>query len=249
MTLILAVSGKKQSGKDTLLKNLRPYLDQIGEVKYYTFADELKNFLITGMGLRHEQVWGTDAEKNTLTEYYWEGLPEYIRWEFGGQCVRKYEDQDVISRYYCKPSMVEKTYWEIFYTSAIGRPVDLKIGKMTARELMQLFGTNLMRCMFSDRIWVNSLFRAVERDNPSVAIIPDMRFPSEFAPIYERGGFIIRLTRDVSNGDQHPSEIALDSWCWSQYDRVLVVPADVTIDSCRDLSISWLKKQMDLRTK
>lgn len=250
MTFILAASGKKQSGKDTLLNGIRPLLEARGVVKSYSFADELKKFLVTGMGLRHEQVWGTDADKNTLTEYNWEDMPKFIRWDFNGRWYRKpdgteaqLENTDTALGKVDTAVGTETAFWYLSYR-ADHQPTRLKTGKMTARELMQVFGTDIMRRMFSDRIWVNSFFRAVERDKPDVALIPDMRFPSELTPLVEGGAHIIRLMRDIGSKDQHPSETALDGWDWSPYERALVIPADATIESCRQTATDWLTKRL-----
>ena len=247
MTFILAASGKKQSGKDTLLTGLTPFLESRGWVKYYSFADELKKFLISGLGLRKEQVWGTNEEKNQPTTYKWENLPTLIRWEWGGFWG---ETANGVNKQYQPPQLLEsfselESWFEYAQTDGMKKKFNLKSGFMTGRELMQVFGTDIMRRMFGDRIWVNALTRSIEQDNPTVAIIPDMRFPSEFIPIYEYGGFVMRLMRDVSQGDQHPSEIALDNWCWDKYERVLVIPADATIESCRNMATDWLEKQMN----
>lgn len=245
MTFILAASGKKQSGKDTLLQGIRPFLQDKGTVRYYSFADELKNFLQTGLGLKREQVWGTDAEKNQLTNLMWDTLPLYLRWERGG-CMGltksnrkiKVDTQDDIRH----SGDVEQHFMDVVNQGL--NPVGFKTGPMSGRDIMQVFGTDIMRRMFSDRIWVDALFRAIERDNPAVALIPDMRFPSEFVPLYERGARIIRLMRDVSRGDSHLSETALDGWEWEKYSRVLVISHDATIDAARAIALSWLESEM-----
>ena len=245
MTFILAASGKKQSGKDTLLQGIRPFLQDKGVVKYYSFADGLKNFLQTGLGLKHEQVWGTDEQKNSPTSLSWETLPLYIRWERGGNlCLTKSNRKIKIDSL---DSVRHSGDMEQHFLDALNQglnPVGFKSGPMSGRDLMQVFGTDIMRRMFSDRIWVDALFRAIEKDNPDIALIPDMRFPSEFLPLHERGARVIRLTRDVSRGDSHLSETALDNWDWAKYDKVLVIPQDATIDGARELALTWLESEM-----
>ena len=81
---------------------------------------------------------------------------------------------------------------------------------------MQVFGTDVMRQMFDDCIWVNATFRSIRRDNPDIALIPDTRFPSELRAIYANNGYVIRLTRNVYMQDRHPSETALDDWNWTE---------------------------------
>lgn len=206
MYFTIAVSGKKQSGKDTLVDFLYPIFSSSGTVESFSFADELKKFLITGLGLMHEGLYGTNEQKNELTEYLWENLP-----------------------------------YEIRMSNAITGTNEARKGPMSNREIMQVFGTDIMRNYFDDKIWVNSCFRSIEKSGVDVAFIPDMRFPSELNPWIEKDGLIIRLMRDVSEGDSHSSETALDGWDWEQYgDSVLVIPEDTDIEGCRKITLEWL---------
>lgn len=206
MYFTIAVSGKKQSGKDTLVDFLDPIFSSSGTVESFSFADELKKFLITGLGLKHEGLYGTNEQKNELTEYLWDNFP-----------------------------------YEIRRSNALNGSNEPRSGPMTNREIMQVFGTDIMRSYFDDKIWVNSCFRSIEKSGVDVAFVPDMRFPSELNPWIEQDGLIIRLMRDVSEGDSHSSETALDGWDWEQYeDRVLVVAEDASINECRKLVLQWL---------
>lgn len=204
----------------------------------YTFADSIKRFCTDVLGLRHEQVWGTDEDKNELTKYMWENMPEYIRWDFGGRMVN-------VGGLICKESPKGKS--EDVYNSLLKscrHPIGLKKGAMTSREIMQVFGTDLCRLIFGDSIWVDDLFRRVERDSVDYAFIPDVRFPSEIKKLSTRRGLIIRLFRDVSNEDCHSSEMSLDDYDWSKNPNALTINGDATIKECRDVSYKWLKKHI-----
>lgn len=243
MTFILAVSGKKQSGKDTLLSYLTPILSKIGTVKNYSFAMPLKEWAINILGLEWEQVWGSDANKNSLTPYKWDNLPVFIRWinskerhflDKEGIFHTSRDVQNIVS----ENEFITKCEWGCI---ALG----LRTGFMTAREVMQIMGTDIMRKMFSDNIWVDTLQRAIEKDRPDFALICDMRFPAEFLSFYgKHGARVVRLMRDASNGDQHPSEVALDNWDWLAYPEVLVIPSDADIEQTRTLTMSWLTKMI-----
>ncbi len=253
MTIVLGFSGKKQSGKDTLVNNISPLL--VGTTKKYSFADGLKNFLVDVMGLRHEQVWGTEEQKNTKTIYLWDKLPEYMRWENGGRWV-EFSDtieqqlplfENTISSNKFSP---EKAYWDLVHSGSSISPIKLKTGAMTGRELMQVLGTDICRRMFSQYIWVNSTFKAIERDNVDFAVIPDLRFPSELQGIKNAGGLVIRLTRNTANGDEHPSETALDDYDWgSLNDNVLLVPDSLGIEETRDFAWDWISKKLETKNE
>lgn len=248
MTVVLGFSGKKQSGKDTLMNNISPLLK--GTVKKYNFADGLKNFLVDVMGLRHDQVWGTEEQKNTKTIYLWENLPEFIRWENGGRWV-DYGGKDLIQQLpLFEKSIgtgdfsVEKLYANL--RSSDIKPANLKSGPMTGRELMQVMGTDICRRMFSQHIWVHATFRSIAKDNVDFAIIPDLRFPSELQGVQQHNGYVVRLTRNVIVGDEHPSETSLDGFDWSRLgDRALLVPNNLNIEETRVFTWDWLSNKLE----
>lgn len=251
MTIVLGFSGKKQSGKDTLLGNISPMLN--GTVKKYSFADGLKIFLVEVMGLRAEQVWGTDEQKSSKTLYLWENLPEFIRWENGGRWVEycgTLEQQlplfenSIASTNNFSP---EKIYWGLKSKNNDScYPIKLRSGHMTGRELMQVLGTDMCRRMFSQFIWVHATFRAIERDNVDFAVIPDLRFPSELHGVKSCGGLVVRLMRNISEGDEHPSETSLDDYDWSFLkDNVLIVPREFGIEQTKEFVWNWISNKME----
>jgi len=107
---IIALSGKKGSGKNTLSSYIVSYIDKyysdqfpVGE---FAFADGIKDFCIDILGLEYNQCYGSDDDKNTLTHYEWENTPNrdvgyhgYTRkymtgrevmQVFGTECVRSW---------------------------------------------------------------------------------------------------------------------------------------------------------------
>ena len=98
------------------------------------------------------------------------------------------------------------------------------------RWLLQTIGTDALRNVVHENIWVNALMADyVEKTNHNFRvpreeyvnaiypnwIITDMRFPNEMEAVEKRGGITIRVNRD--NGTRaidlnpHPSETSLDS--------------------------------------
>lgn len=80
--------------------------------------------------------------------------------------------------------------------------------QLTAREVMQIVGTDMFRTM-QRNVWSAATIRRIHKDNPPIAIIADCRFPNEVEAIKEVGGLVIKLTRNPYNSD-HSSETALD---------------------------------------
>jgi hypothetical protein len=72
--MIILMCGKKQSGKDSLANAIIEAYPQYNFVKC-GFADELKEMTINLFGLKRELIYGTNEDKNTLTEYTWADMP------------------------------------------------------------------------------------------------------------------------------------------------------------------------------
>ena len=119
-----------------------------------------------------------------------------------------------------------------------------KRGPMTAREVLQIFGTNVMRKMFSDKIWVNATISLIKREKPTIAFIADVRFRSEIdALMNEKDGYAVRLTRRLFD-DSHPSEVDLDDFDFrSLGDRCLVIDnQNLTIDEKNDIAVPFFER-------
>jgi hypothetical protein len=102
--------------------------------------------------------------------------------------------------------------------------------QLTARDVMQIVGTEMFRTMYPD-VWVHALVNKIKEDNTEVALISDCRFPNEVEIVQKNRGYVIRLTRDHFGAD-HPSEKALDKdiYDWANFDYV-IDNHDLDIDS------------------
>lgn len=199
--MLIALSGKKQAGKTSIANFLAgEYLRQKGQitgyvldketstislsnepeecgVNIYSFANSLKMMCVNFFGLEPNQVFGTDADKNTLTHIKWENIPLYTPQDLKNTQIN------------------ELPYFD-------------KTGYMTAREFMQILGTDVMRRIY-EPIWVNSLLSQIKEENFDLAIIADCRYPNEVEALKDH--FIIRLTRAPFK-DSHSGENALDNY-------------------------------------
>lgn len=160
-------------------------------VRPYSYADELKKFCMNVFGLTHAQCYGSDDDKNSITKLRWENMPTII--DNGLKVSTKFAEK--LSGH--------------------------APGPMTAREVLQYFGTNICRKMFSD-CWVLATLKRIKEDNPALAIITDARFPNEILLAKQAGAKTIRLLRNPFN-DNHYSETALDppKFDASQFDAVI----------------------------
>lgn len=138
------------------------------KIQIYNFADMLKQNICMGvLGLTYDQCYGSDEDKNIITNY----------------------------------------------------SIDGKLA--SSRDLMQYIGTDVFRKMHPD-IWVNATIQKIKKDNPEIAIITDCRFPNEVDIIKSNQGKVIRLTRDPFQSD-HISENILDrtNYDWSNFDYII----------------------------
>jgi len=159
-------------------------LDQY--IKVYSFADLLKTEVcMKVLGLSYEQCYGTNEQKNSLTNLKWENMPGVIS---------------------------NKHLWDdIGHTSLIDTMVYHEPGPMTAREILQYVGSNIFRKMYKN-VWVDGTIRRIKDEGSSTALICDCRFPNEVVGTQEAGGKVIRLTRNPNPEDDHISETALDNY-------------------------------------
>ena len=166
-------------------------------VKIYNFADPLKQMCINILGLSYTQCYGTNEQKNSLTELKWENIPEYESLYNNYQYIQECSKGTIIE------SMCPKT------------------GFMTGREVLQYVGTNIFRKMYNN-VWVDATLRLIQEEQPELAIIADVRFPNEVEGIQKAGGKVIRLTRSPIE-DSHNSETELDKehFDWSKFDAVI----------------------------
>lgn len=118
--------------------------------------------------------------------------------------------------------------------------------KSTLREVLQIFGTELLREGFNENIHVASTMGGIPlNDN---VIITDTRFPNELRAVEQKGGITIRVTRPkarevfLMNANEvidttvveHISERALDSALF-QYEITNDGTLDELIDKVREI--------------
>jgi len=172
-----------------------PYVDveklfenELGSfIRLYALADSLKEVAISVLGLKREQAFGTDEDKNSKTSLRWQDMP------------------GIITQAELKKKGFNKKQAEL-----LGLSVH-RAGYMTAREVLQYVGTDIFRKMNSN-VWIDTLFRNIEEEDSEVALVSDVRFENEIKGIQERGGFVIGLTRDpYEKQDRHASEAEIEN--------------------------------------
>jgi hypothetical protein len=247
--IIIAISGRKQSGKGTLCNFLKrnaeelfsPDPDSIARdfndkpfpivtVGQYSMAGPLKKVCIEMLGLSHEQVYGTDEQKDTLTRYKWEDMSFYAKMvntitERHNQLIAEWTNGDINVETFNEKSA----------------SLVLPKGFMTARQIMQTVGTEIFRCMYAN-IHTEAFTRAVRDGGERLVVNDDVRFINEVEAVQAMGGYVVRLTRCPYPDDKHASETSLDpdKFDWSKFDHV-IDNANMTVDQTIQALVTWLR--------
>ena len=111
---------------------------------------------------------------------------------------------------------------------------------LLARELLQLFGSDIVRRMNSE-VWVDATLTRIGEDRPDLAVIVDVRFPNEVQGIQRYGGKVIRLLRHSCMLAPYASEHALDGY--SGFDAILdnrEMGLDEQCETVLDMISLWL---------
>ena len=139
--------------------------------------------------------------------------PEFLRWKFGsrllkwGDYTKYFKDVNSAAEFY--------KYLQSSYISL--DPAELRTGFMSAREAMQVFGTESVREVFGN-VWARATVREIKKTQKRLGVITDNRFPNEIQEILDQPeGYIIRLTRSPYGvEDLHASESSLDNFNWNR---------------------------------
>lgn len=201
MTKIIGFAGRKGSGKSTCSQIL---VDHFG-ARRFSFAGPLKEFCVRTLGLKPEQCYGTDEQKNFPTKYRWENLPDY-------------------SEYIAKPIWDKVASYddrgEMYFD--LQKSIQLNIdapptGFMNGRQIMQQWADILKRQ--DPEIFLNAFVEDINHKNPRLAVVDDSRFAPETEAIFNLGSdnIVLRCTRAYESTDTHISETALDDYKHPRY--------------------------------
>ena len=213
--MILSISGKIGSGKDTVGNILQilidmPHFSNKAVIEYLDkkdinysyenkkFADKLKDIVCLLIGCTKEQLEDRDFKEKELGE-------EWIRYSISNgfwshsdnnpshkmmdskQCTKEEYEEEV------------KINWQTAYKTVY-----------TPRLLLQHIGTELIRNQIIDGIWVNALMSEYKAKEELVGttpeniqwgevypnwIITDTRFPNELQAVKDNGGLTIKIVR------------------------------------------------------
>lgn len=108
-----------------------------------------------------------------------------------------------------------------FATHGMGVPT----GAMTIRHIMQVFGTQLNRDIWSRTIWTDAMKRRIDKCHADVVLIADTRYQNEIDAIHSWGGKVWKIDGPqrgdaYAMNDAHESEKVID--CTVGHDHVIM---------------------------
>lgn len=146
-----------------------------------SFADKLKESAAALFGI-HKSLW--DELKNDRTATITLSRDVAEKWFNDG----------------CTGPSGEPYYWD-----------HRDIACVSAREFLQLYGTESHRDVFGQNFWVHHAL--VDIDPNLDYVVTDVRFDNEAIAIVERGGFVFKVDRDTGATDTHVSEAGVsEAW-------------------------------------
>lgn len=154
--------------------------------KTVAFADPIKEMLSHLLNMNREDFESRDIKENYIIRFsdlYKTRTDEYRKakeWEY----IQTLPDSKFSKLAKEWNPELSKEYW------------------LSIRQVMQLFGTEIMRNILDDKIWINCV---LNRSNKNNLIISDLRFITEYEEIKKRNGFIIYIDRGLTPGT-HKSE-------------------------------------------
>jgi len=227
--LIIGLSGRKQSGKSSLALYIKHFVYCYFKNLFY--SHDKNHYSCVQLDDTTVEIYKNHV--NRLSSDKYQGHSQIVSVEdFAFADAIKETCMNIFGLSYeqCYGTDVQKNSFTQFKWDFLPEKIrkqyavnsDLRSGYMTARELMQIFGTEIVREMFGDDIWVKSTFRKIEQDfmgrknNYVLYLISDVRHVCEVNKILKSGGYIIRLERKLFD-DKHVSETSLDDFDFSAY--------------------------------
>lgn len=119
-------------------------------------------------------------------------------WYFDFQIFRLF-DSKVVPNY---RAINDKVFNKELKNGNLNLAID---NNLSIRQLLQFFGTDIMRRFFGDKLWIFTTL-----NNTKNVIISDQRFLTENQVVQTKESVILHIVRDCASGGLHSSEKELD---------------------------------------
>lgn len=193
MNKIIAICGFKNSGKDTVAHMLRYCLSVPKFMRYYWLYRLLNKFIIS----KYKIVSFAESLKKSLAILINVPYKLFNDRQFKEECYINTKTLSITYNKYIPHVITDEKINKLIKSNHMKSIFDYFI---TIRQLLQLYGTEIIRKYFGDDFWI---LRTLE-DNKNL-IISDLRFINEYYRVKEKEGLIIYVNRGLTPGC-HQSE-------------------------------------------
>jgi hypothetical protein len=105
----------------------------------------------------------------------------------------------------------DTAYTKVEWSSPmVSKHAEGRTGRLTYRELLQIYGTDIARLGRGEDVWLDKLkpkvYDWLEADSDNIAVITDVRFPNEAKWVQDSGGTNILIDSKKVIEDTHSSE-------------------------------------------
>lgn len=227
MNNIIVISGLKNSGKDTVADMLQ-YCLSVPEPfrKYWMYRHYRYAFNST-----YEKVAFADSLKDTLSVLF--GIP-----------VEKFYERDFKEHFYIKGLEITDTPDNILDEDSFIKMLNkkdfsfLKTHFITIRQLLQCFGTEIVRGLFGNAFWAE---RAMKH-NFDKMIITDLRFKVELDAVRKRNGLVLYIDNPNCIPEQHASESEVLEMK-DNHDFDFIIENNGTLEDLFNKIVKWMELQ------
>lgn len=217
----------KNSGKDTVADMLQ-YCLSVPEPfrKYWMYRHYRYAFNST-----YEKVAFADSLKDTLSVLF--GIP-----------VEKFYERDFKEHFYIKGLEITDTPDNILDEDSFIKMLNkkdfsfLKTHFITIRQLLQCFGTEIVRGLFGNAFWAE---RAMKH-NFDKMIITDLRFKVELEAVRKRNGLVLYIDNPNCIPEQHASESEVLEMK-DNHDFDFIIENNGTLEDLFNKIVKWMELQ------
>lgn len=217
----------KNSGKDTVADMLQ-YCLSVPEPfrKYWMYRHYRYAFNST-----YEKVAFADSLKDTLSVLF--GIP-----------VEKFYERDFKEHFYIKGLEITDTPDNILDEDSFIKMLNkkdfsfLKTHFITIRQLLQCFGTEIVRGLFGNAFWAE---RAMKH-NFDKMIITDLRFKVELEAVRKRNGLVLYIDNPNCTPEQHASESEVLEMK-DNHDFDFIIENNGTLEDLFNKIVKWMELQ------
>lgn len=188
---LMAVSGVKGSGKDSVSSMLQYCLSVPKMFRQYFFYKNFKKWIKP----KYKKIAFADPLKKMLSDLLNINLDKFY--------IREFKEGCIINISTLEGSWLGEKLSDSKFNKLVKQlDPSLMESNLSLRQLLQYFGTEIMQKYFGKRVWINSTMQ----NRSEYTIISDLRFIEEYNAVKEKKGIVIYINRPNYEFGQHASE-------------------------------------------